>query len=233
MRLVFHSPYCISRGAELLDLQLMRRDDLPRKRPRDTFQEARIVGGIEVDVSSAAGVSRGSKRIARVDEAPPRRTARRRTRVVGRIVEQRFETRKTSLAAPEEAEGVEHLLGGSLHMPDSCGCCAPAEPQSAAAAKVTTIRERQSRTSRTSEPSLVAAVGVMRRREYGPVPNRRQTRRTSRASHGDERLQFSRSAAVTSMRDARRAGRYDANSVTASIVSGTSASTHGSSALIS
>ena len=52
----------------------------------------------------------------------------------------------------------------------------------------------------------------------------------------DERIrradQFSRSAVVTSMRDARRAGMYDATSVTASIVTGTSASTHGSSALI-
>ena len=31
-----------------------------------------------------------------------------RARVVGRIVEQRFETLETSIAAPEEAEGVEH-----------------------------------------------------------------------------------------------------------------------------
>lgn len=44
------------------------------------------------------------------------------------------------------------------------------------------------------------------------------------------RAQFSRSAAQTSIREARRAGTYDANSVTASIVSGTSTSTHGSSA---
>src|SRR6185503_5439493 len=46
-------------------------------------------------------------------------------------------------------------------------------------------------------------------------------------------FQFSRSAAHTSMRDARRAGTYDATSVTASIVSGTIARTHGSSALVS
>jgi hypothetical protein len=47
------------------------------------------------------------------------------------------------------------------------------------------------------------------------------------------RPQFSRSAAQTSMRDARRAGTYDAISATASIVRVTSASTHGSSALVS